>query len=316
MHDDAPNQNTTPETPPAPTGPNPLEMTKTSISRIWAGKWIAIIVVFLGLAAWGWVDATIVYPARGQKHIDFARRDYLTLLRDSSPISFSAEGTSVEDPEAEMIRLKNSGGQLTAIDAAKKEWLDALSRLHSLAAVARENRAELERRANGEEAQPTRTLFVNPRTHLTELTTRLEEAGAPKPLNPIDMTIQWGFVAVGLAGGIPVLFLFFARARKSYRYDPDSRTVTFPDGTKVSPQNLTGWDKRDWHKFYIWITLEGEDHERKVDLYPYTPLEAWLVDAYEHSPIYEPEDEPEDEDEDADTGTSESDEPDRRESDG
>ncbi|MEM1424166.1 MAG: hypothetical protein AAGH64_09205 [Planctomycetota bacterium] len=262
---------------------------KTSLSRGWVVKSLLIIVVFIGLAIWGYVDATVLYPARGQKHVDHSRLGYLTKLEQGG--ASRLRNASVEDPASELARIKEQSATISeeSVDAAKFQWLLALSRIENLGRLAETNAEELARREAGEEPRDTPTLFANPREHLRELESQLAGTEQPKPLNKFDIPSQWAFVVVGLGGGIPMLLVFLVNATKTYRYVPDTKTLTLPGGTDVTPDNLDAFDKRKWDKFLVFITLRGEDNERKVDLYRYTPLEDWLVEIYEASPIYEPD---------------------------
>ena len=295
------------ESPTPPSDPNQpatdgATPTKTSLSRGWVIKSVVIIVVFLGLAAWGYLDATVIYIKRGQNHVDQARLAYLVELQQISTRRLRNAG--VDDPAAELERLQRVIDEARALESnpgeevvAKYTWLSALDKIENLEELASQNEAELERRRAGETAQDTLTLFANPREHLEQLAEERKDAKAPKPLNTWDIPLQWGFVVVGLGGGIPLLLMFLANASKSYRYDPATKTVTMPDGTDVYPDNLEAFDKRKWDKFLVFLTLKGETQERKVDLYRYTPLEDWLVEIYEASPIYEADEDAEPSDE-------------------
>ncbi len=280
MHDDASSETTT-------IAPGP---SKTSLSRGWVIKSVLIILVCFGLAVWGYVDATIIYVKRGQNHVDAARLSYLDTAINSN--MRRADRISVPDPAARLAEIKEQTS-LSEIDKALFEWLNALDKIENLGALAAENEAELAARTAGAEASDTTTMFADPVKHRRELKAARANASQPKPLNTFDIPSQWLFVVVGLGAGVPLLLMFLVNASKSYRYDPASRTVTLPDGTTVTPGTLTGFDKRKWDKFLVFITIEGESEERKIDLYRYTPLEKWLVDVYEHSAIYEAEPEPE-----------------------
>ena len=260
---------------------------KTSLSRGWVIKSLLIILVFIGLAIWGYMDATVIYPERGQRHVDHSRLGYLSKLEQGGASRLRT--ASVEKPADELARIEEQSSTISpdSVDAAKYQWLNALSKIENLEAIGEQNAEELARRAAGEEPRATPTLFVNPREHLRELETQLAGTEQPKPLNSWDIPAQWAFVVVGLGVGVPLLLLFFANASKSYRYIPSSKTLTLPGGTQVTPDTLTAFDKRKWDKFLIFITLQGESSERKIDLYRYTPLEDWLVEIYEASPIYE-----------------------------
>ncbi|GAB4554903.1 MAG: hypothetical protein Tsb0013_17570 [Phycisphaerales bacterium] len=269
---------------PAPTAQGTL---KTGLSRGWVIKSLLIIVVFIGLAVWGYVDATVIYPARGQNHVNHSRLGYLEKLEDAG--ASRLRNASIEDPAAEYQRLDEQLSLISpdSVEAATYQWLSALKKIENLDELTEENAAELAAREGGAAPSDTKTMFVNPRQHLADLQTEIGSAKAPKPLNSWDIPSQWAFVVVGLGVGVPLLLLFLVNASRSYRFEPATKTLTLPDGTAVTPQNLTGFDKRKWDKFLVFITLAGESHERKIDLYRYTPLEEWLVSIYEASPIYE-----------------------------
>ena len=293
------NEETSSESTNSPSGP-----LKTSLSRGWVIKSLLVVLVFVGLGIWGLVDATYLYPKRGQNVINHAEAGYLEVTTKGG--TRRSRDISIEDPAARLQSLqeavdlaskqqsdRNFAGtprSLTSAENATYQWLTALDRLENMEALTRQNEEELARRKAGEEPRDTKTLFVDPVQHLNDLKeNELKEAPQPKPLKKFDLPLQWLFVVIGWGVGIPLLGMFLINAAKSYRYDPASRTLTMPGGTTVTPETLTGFDKRKWDKFLLFITLQGETQERKVDLYRYNELEDWLVEIYEHSAIYEDE---------------------------
>ncbi len=268
------------------------EELRTHLGRPWAFKALLVIVVFLGLGVWGFVDAVWIYPDRGRKVALFAEQEYLDKAF-AAGMRTPAQ-VSIEDPAQRFEELE--GSLERDVDTALFLWLTALSRVEPLEGLTEANRAELASREAGSSAEPTQTLFTNPRERLAELTTIVDSTpDAPKPLNKWDIPVQWGICAIGGLLGLYFLAVFLAQATKSYRYDPAAKRLTMPGGKTIVPDDIEVFDKRKWDKYLVFLTLRGESGERKIDLYRYMPLEEWMLEMWAESPHYEPDEDEEEE---------------------
>ncbi|MCU0688564.1 MAG: hypothetical protein MUE97_02320, partial [Phycisphaerales bacterium] len=91
-----------------------------------------------------------------------------------------------------------------------------------------------------------------------------------------DIPFQWFITVVGFLGAIWVLFNIARTKAKVYRWDPATSRLTLPSGTSLVPADITEFDKRKWHKFFVTlVTTRGDRHE--LDLYKYEPLEEWIL---------------------------------------
>jgi hypothetical protein len=245
------------------------------------GKWLFKMALFLaaliGLAVWASLDAFWLYPARGRHHADFACRAYLECLSKSGRLLTA----SVADPDSELKALHEAKAmESQTCDAFKHVWLLSLSRIRSLDSVTRENHAAITA-AGGPLGVSSLTMFADPNT-------RLGTANAPKPLSAFDIPLQYVFLVAG-AGGALWLALFLVRChRVSYSYDPAEKRLFLPDGTSFVPAGIAVFDKRDWHKFFVHVTLSEGGPEMKFDLLRYLPLEEWLLEMEKLHPHYEP----------------------------
>jgi hypothetical protein len=301
MTDATPEQVTDPNQPTGAKGVDPLSRTRTSLRPAWLIKLSLVIVVFLGLGAWGLLDALVLYPNRGNLHTKFVLRQYLKAVDESPRVSWS--DASVASPAEELARLDDApASERSVVEETRRVWLESISRLHSLRAIGEANAAgepptELERA----------TVFENPRATLQTLDQEWRGVqSVPKPLAAFDMPVQWTFVVVGFGGGLIILVIFLRNASRVYRFEPETCTITGPGELRITPETLVGFDMRKWDKFIVFVRLEGEQDERKLDLYRYVPLEEWALEAKRRSPHIE--DEP-DHDDSSNDQDMESDEP-------
>lgn len=259
----------------------------TRLNPKWTVKMVIFTVVLLGFGVWGTADAFWLYPARGRHHIDTTTKAYLEQLRESGRLLSQA---SVEDPAAEFERLSKDPGLKSDPEAlARYEWLLALSRLHSLRGLTAENRAELDRRSSaGATAMDTRTMFADPSSTLDTLTKELSAKGRSKALEAYDIPLQYVFMALGFGGGVWMIFFLMKCARVKYGYDPSEKRLFLPDGSSFTAAEITEVDKRDWHKYFLYLKISGSDRERKFDLLRYAPLEDWLEEMRKQRPGYDP----------------------------
>lgn len=278
-----------------PQAPEHDRVQTTRLNRGWVMKMLIFTICLLGLGAWGTLDAFVVYPNRGRSHAKFMLYQYLGRLNDTGLL---LRGADVADPDAELARLRTDTAiGANSVEAARRDWLLSLSRVHDLAAITQLNQQELNRRsadpAGGQRATPT--LFPDARTLLDELHGQLNNAAIPAPLNAYDIPLQYLFMVVGFGGGAWILMLLARCSRKTFRFDSAEMRLTLPDGRAFTPAQIKDVDKRDWHKYYLYFTVEGLDGEIKFDLLRYTPLEEWLELMRKARPGYDPaEDEPKD----------------------
>ncbi len=281
------------ETPSTPVS----DATTTSISRKWLVKMVIFMVALAGLGAWGAADAWIVYPARGEKHAKFMLRDYLGAMRDAGRLS----AASVPDPATELARLRTDGTSTDA-EAARLGWLTSLSRIHNLT-------QEEQAMASVGPGEDALTVFANPRQRLSDLETELGTQNVPSALSAYDIPFQYLLVLLGFGGSLAMVVFLIRVAARKFSWDPGEHRLTLPDGRSFTPEQITKVDKRDWHKYFIHLTVEGEgfDKEVRLDLLRFVPLEQWVLEMETLHPNYEPPeaDAPEAAPAEADAGTPE-----------
>lgn len=288
----------------------------TRLNTKWMFKMFVFLAFLLGLGVWAAIDAFWVYPKQGRHHAEYALGQHLECLSKSGRLLV---GASVEDPAATLSALEASGAKdSNSCDAYKYAWLLSLSRVTSLSAISERNRAAIAQ-AGGTSGVNSETMFADPQATLDGLVQKLGTQNAPKPLAAYDIPLQYLFMIIGF-GGAAWLAVFLSRCRTvSYSYDPSEHRLFLPDGRSFVPAQIGEVDKRDWHKYFIYLTLNDGSKEMKFDLLRYTPLEDWVLEMEKLHPNYEPPPPEEDEDEaesevlaEGDESDEESDEPESR----
>lgn len=282
------------------------QATTTTLNRRWLLKMVAILVMCVGFAAFFAYDGFIAYPKRGALHTDFMLQAYLANAASAGKLAVA----SVEDPAAAYTELNTrvrSGLPLTATDQSKLAWLKSLSRIRSLAALARANREAL---AQGG-VPDTETMFADPGGRKAALDQALSQRSQPTPLSAYDIPSQYIVGALCTLGAIWMVLVLIRASQTRYRYDHASHTLTLPDGRTITPSDIVEVDKRKWDKFFVFLRLTDEkqkagEEEIKLDLLRYVPLEEWFLEMEKLTPGYEP---PEAEASEEEEAGSEEDEP-------
>ncbi|QYU67424.1 hypothetical protein J4558_21240 [Leptolyngbya sp. 15MV] len=240
--------------------------TVTRIGRPWLLKFCAFLLMLVGFGIWGLYDAVHLYPQRGLRHARFVQWEMMQEAERRGRLD-SRLGT--EDPRAELARLRDLAreGRDDALDKARLAWLQALS--------------------NAGHLSPDKTTITDARATFealrTEWTAGAEARNAPKPLASYDIPVQWLFCAIGLGGGALLLVHILRVARRRYRWDPSTKTLTLPGGERLSPADLQDIDKRKWDKFLVFLLVKPGHaslggREIKLDLYHHDPLESWVLE--------------------------------------
>ncbi|MBL8745983.1 MAG: hypothetical protein JNK58_06455, partial [Phycisphaerae bacterium] len=143
----------------------------------------------------------------------------------------------------------------------------------------------------------TDTMFSDPQSTLDALVQRLSTQNAPKPLAAYDIPLQYVFMIVGFGGAIWLAFFLKRCKGVTYSFDPAEHRLFLPDGKSFVPADIAEVDKRDWHKYFVYLTLNDGSKEMKFDLLRYAPLESWILEMEKLHPNYEPPPEEEADDE-------------------
>jgi len=238
------------------------ELLRTKAAPKWLGKQMVFILLVAGFAMWALVDATIVYPNRGEQAADFLKMQYLKAALAPGVL----ERTSVEDPEADLKALseKQRKASLSPVEKARLEWLGALRNASRLSA--------------------SKTNIGEPRAALAELEKRFNKADqAPKALSRLDIPVQWAiFVFCGVIT-LAMVYVLIRAVGTVYRFEPVTRTLTLPSGESIAAKDVAVFDKRKWDKFLIFLKVrEGAPalggQEVRLDLLRHVPLEDWVLE--------------------------------------
>jgi len=255
---------------------------ETTLNRNWLVKILIFLVVLLAFGIWGLYDALVVYPARGRAHAEWAELRYLEAAEQVGRLS----SVSVSEPKESLATLREesddlreqfeeaqargrTGEQAEAnLRLRRLDWLKALSLVGDL--------------------DEERTSFDTARERLEQLEQTWENRNPPKPLAFYDIPAQWVIAAVGFGGAAYLSVLLVRVGRKTFYYDPDTHTLTLPDGQTISPDEIEEVDKRKWDKFYVVLRFKGDRPPVRLDLLRYKHLEEWVLEMEKQTDSYEP----------------------------
>jgi len=257
--------------------------TVTSLNRKWLTKMGIFIFALLALGVWGTYDALLAYPKRGREHAEFMKLDYLQQAEKDSMLLKA----SVEDPFAELKRLRENKDSISQFEGARLGWLESLAMVNNLQKATAENKAEMAK-APGERGD-TLTLFKDPTETLTKLKNDLASKTKPKPLSGYDIPSQYLFMLIGFAGAAWMALFLFRASRVKYRYEPETKTLTLPNGRSIAAKDIAEVDRRLWHKYFVFLKPSDGSSEIKLDLLRFTPLEEWFLEMEKAHPGYKPE---------------------------
>ena len=288
--------------------------TASTINRPWLIRIVVIVACLVGYAAWSLYDAFVAYPERGESYASWTEWQYLghALEADSreSPGILRRDG-AVADPVAELERLKSDevqernlqalqGGprqRRAEMEVSRQLWLEALSTIGRLdpaytnfyrnpdEAAAAELAALEPTTANAETISGLRSRLdpVAPRDRFQELNARWTNVAQPAPLRSYDIPVNKIQAVVCLAFAGYLLFLFVKVATKTYRWDPESKTLTLPSGESIAPADLEDVDKRKWDKFIVFLRVKDSHSqlagkEIRFDTYRHGHIEDWILE--------------------------------------
>lgn len=264
--------------------------TVTTINRKWFLKLGVFWIVCAGLTVWGLYDGLVLYPKRGEVVVSFLTKEYLEQMESERRLR--PDAVNVVDPASVFAELdgkrKRDPSSLTEEEQARFNWLEALSRVESLASLSVENEAALA--GGGNLSEPTRTMFVRPRDLLASLQAELQNRTSPKRLSAWDIPSQF---LIALVFGLAMLAItarVLTTVTKKYRYDPEAMALSLPGGRTVTPADIELVDKRQWSKFFVHLKMK-DGGEIKLDLMRFVPLEDWILEMEKQTDGYEEEDE-------------------------
>lgn len=254
---------------------------KAPLNPRWTFKLGVIAVVVFAVGIWGYLDATVIYPKRGEKYADWAKWQYLDQAKkaDREDFGIFLRDSSVENPREELARLSepdrviqnqqdagnpsSSRSLRASMQVARKRWLEALKVVGQL------------------DAQYT--TIESPQRDLDELATEWSSStGNPKPLSAFDLMVQWLIMGICLLVTL-IMVVHMLRVRaKRYAWDADTMTLTLPGGERITPDDLEEIDKRKWDKFIVFLRIKGAHSELggqevSVDTYQHQRVEDWIL---------------------------------------
>lgn len=235
---------------------------RTKVSPKWLGKQVVFILIVAGFALWALADAVWIYPKRGMEAADYKKLQYLKIVLAPGVL----EKVTVEDPEEEFSSLRTRGmASLSPVQKARFEWLEALRNVGMMTADRTKLPADVAR------------------TQMDELEKKFGKTAQPKPLSQFDIPLQWVILAVCAAIAAAMVLVLLKTMGTVYQWSSETRTLTLPNGTSISPSDVELFDKRKWDKFLIFLKIKPGANalagsEVKLDLLRYVPLEDWVLE--------------------------------------
>ncbi|MEM1330779.1 MAG: hypothetical protein AAGG07_09485 [Planctomycetota bacterium] len=240
------------------------------LSRNWLVRMGIIIVAFAGFGLWGLYDATVAYPARGERAANWLELSYLQQSQDAGRLGAAgiADPVSSLAQVTERIDEGNVSESDRAVLTSRKAWLEQLRVVGKLTAASTDF---------------PRNEAATPRERLEALTQELANREQPKPLSAYDILVQWVIfgVCIGIAGLMVLHVLRIAGQR--YRWDASAQRLSLPGGVSLVPADLEDVDKRKWQKFIVFLRVRA-DHDKaggqelKLDLLRHAMLEDWILE--------------------------------------
>lgn len=242
------------------------EVQTTTLNRGWVLKMGMFLLVAAVIGSWGLLDASVFYPRSGEADASFRLRNYLQRAKDVGRLT----QTKVTEPRKDLAELtarkaelaSKSGetsmsGRIAAMELAKLEWLESLSRLWRL------------------DSAPTR--IADPEAQLKKLTDEWKTKSTPTPLSEHDILFQWIITSLGFLLAVAVLAVLLRAKMKRFTWDEGEKRLTLPDGSAFTPAEVREFDKRKWHKFFVTVVL-NDGRNIKLDLLRHSPLEEWILE--------------------------------------
>jgi len=248
--------------------------------RYWI-KQAIIIVVVAGLGVWGFLDGFVWYPAQAVKFAQWSEWEYLDFL-DNPPPEASAGANlgvaSIPDPIEEYERMGNPDfvRNPATLAEVRGNWLDALGIAGMLDPMYTEFPRENEK--EGLVGSAFERL-----ASLRETWGDVDRSNAPKRRSRFDIMAQYPIFLVGTGLALYFGYGLFRAVGTRYSWDPDTKRITLPGGIEITPDQIDEFDKSQWHKFYVVLSL-GEGHRThasksiKVDLYRHQGVEDWILE--------------------------------------
>ena len=310
MADQTTDQTTPPNEPTQNDQPVPYiteDCAKAPLNGRWVFKLMVITLVVLLVGAWGYWDATSVYPKRGHRYADWAKYQYLDQAKkaDAEDYGIFIREASITDPKTELDRLSktemrskdhadalNPSSPRTlraSMHLARTSWLEALKVVGML--------------------DPEHTTIESPQRELETLKEKWQAAlSQPKPLHAFDLYVQWIIMTFCWTIGLIMIVHMLKVKGKKYAWTADSMTLTLPDGNSITPDDLEEVDKRKWDKFIVFLKIKGAHDtlggkEISVDTYQHQFVEDWIL-AMEEKAFGSQEDDDADADSNTDSGST------------
>lgn len=254
---------------------------KAPLNPRWVLKLGVITLIIFAVGAWGYWDASSVYPKRGERYAQWAKWQYLDQAKkaDAEDFGVFVRESSVTNPVEELDRLRvpetasrnltdaSNSSSTRSLRAsmfnARKQWLEALKVVGHLT--------------------PEHTTIESPQKELDALKVQwASSSSVPKPLHAFDLIVQWMIMGICWLVALWMVIHMLRVKAKRYAWDADSMTLTLPSGASITPIDLDEVDKRKWDKFIVFLKIKATHtslggKEVSVDTYQHKFVEDWIL---------------------------------------
>lgn len=248
---------------------------RAPLNRSWVVRMTIITVAFIGFGLWGFYDATVAYPNRGERASQWFEKAYLEAMDDATRLGRAAVTDPVEQLADDEEQVKTINELASTADRTivqtRRVWLKQLEAINQLTV----DRTDYPR-AESEGGAAT------PRDRLAQLDTQLAGANQPKALSAFDVTVQWIIFYVCTGIGLLVIANMLRVKAQKFTFDQRELRLTLPSGDAIVPTDIELFDKRKWDKFIVFLKI-GPSHSKlsgqeiRLDLLRHAKLEDWIL---------------------------------------
>lgn len=263
------------------TNESPRGPIKAPLNPKWVLKMGIFVIVLVAVGGWGLYDATVAYPARGERVASWAKWQYLQAVKaadEREDFGVMVREASVPDPKVEYASI-------TDAEVAARVLSDAANRSgprYYRANMRLARKFWLEQLQKIGQMKPARTTIDNPSQELDTLKLEWTTKAQPKPLASYDLPSQWLILSVSWTVAAYLIVLFLKVGATRFRWHEAEGRLDLPGGHSITAADLAEVDKRKWDKFIVFLKINDSHkslggREIRIDTYRHSLIEDWVL---------------------------------------